>query len=75
MFKVNNKNTRITSITRYTIALDASIVEFEKVNVTWVKTAETKTFDELFKSLTFRFLLSYHHVLLAHYLLKQIHHD
>ena len=29
----------------------------------------------VFKSLNFLFLLSYHHILLTHYLIKQIHHE
>ena len=36
---------------------------------------QTKIFDKLINSLMFSFLLSYCHILLAHYLLKQIHHD
>ena len=34
-----------------------------------------KIFDKLFKSLDVLFLLLYHHVLLANYLLKQIDHE
>ena len=32
MFKVNNKNTRMTSMTRF---FSVSIVDFEQVNVSW----------------------------------------
>ena len=32
MFKVNNKNTRMTSMTHFS---SVSIVEFEQVNVSW----------------------------------------
>ena len=35
MFKVNNKNTRTTSMTFFTPFSTGSIVDFEKVNVSW----------------------------------------
>ena len=36
MFKVNNKNTRMTSLTYFTTFSSVSVVDFEQVNVSWV---------------------------------------
>ena len=32
MFKVNNKNTRVTSLTRFS---SVSIVDFKQINISW----------------------------------------
>ena len=36
MFKVTNKNTRMTSLTYFTTFSSVSVVDFEQVNVSWV---------------------------------------
>ena len=35
MFKVNNKNTRTTSMTYFTSFPSVAIVDFEQINVSW----------------------------------------
>ena len=39
MFKVNNKNTKTTSVT---LISSVSIVDFEHVNVSWLETSYSK---------------------------------
>ena len=38
MFKVNNNNTRTTSMTYFTSFSSVSFIDFEQVNVSWVIT-------------------------------------
>ena len=47
MFKVNNKDTKTTSMAYFTPCSDVSIVNFEQVNADWVRT-QSNIYDEAY---------------------------
>ena len=59
----------------YKVIIYFQVILFLENNTTTLFYKKTKIFDEPFKSSGFLFLRSYCHILLAHYLLKQIQHD